>query len=123
VLTSPIASAAAWLAVAGTGLSARAIRLGPATLAALPWPAGDVSRAAQLLRGGDVLGCGRAIAGAYACGRTDDDRLFDWWSGSVNRAAVSRNGSPTATEISARAGIHSTDARMDVEPGFIGATG
>jgi hypothetical protein len=60
VLTSPVATAAAWHAAAGTGLSARAIRLGPAALASLPWPAGDLSLAAQLLRAGDVLGCGRA---------------------------------------------------------------
>ena len=42
VLTSPVAAAAAWHAAAGTGLSARAIRLGPAALASLPWPAGDI---------------------------------------------------------------------------------
>ena len=47
-------------AAAGTGLSARAIRLGPAALASLPWPAGDVSGGVQLLRDGDVLGRGRA---------------------------------------------------------------
>ncbi len=49
VLTSPVAAAAAWHAAAGTGLSARAIRLGPAALASLPWPAGDLGPAAQLL--------------------------------------------------------------------------
>ena len=68
MLTSPVATAAAWHAAAGTGLSARAIRLGPAALASLPWPAGDVARGARLLRDGDVLGCGRAIAAAYAGG-------------------------------------------------------
>ena len=66
MLTSPVASAGAWHPAAGTGLSARAMRLGPRLLAALPWPAGDLGRAAQLLRDGDVLGCGRAVTAAYS---------------------------------------------------------
>ncbi len=98
VLTSPIAAAAAWHAAAGTGLSARAIRIGPATLGAIPWPAGDICQAALLLRAGDVLGCGRAIVAAYACGVAPadasgaatgdpvDDLLFDWWSRSLDGA-------------------------------------
>jgi SAM-dependent methyltransferase len=101
VLTCPIAAAAAWQGTAGTGLSARAIRLGPATLASLPWPAGDIGPGAQLLRDGDVLGCGRAVAAAYGrddaradstTGSADHDRLFEWWSGSVNGATVARRG-------------------------------
>jgi SAM-dependent methyltransferase len=111
VLTSPVAAAAAWLAAAGTGLSARAIRLGPAALASLPWPAGDVSQGAQLLRDGDVLGCGRAIAAAYADGRAHtegatgsagEDPLFEWWAASVNGAAVSRRGSSSAPSRASR---------------------
>jgi SAM-dependent methyltransferase len=105
VLTSPVATAAAWLAAAGTGLSARAIRLGPAALAALPWPAGDVGPGARLLRDGDVLGCGRAIAAAYAdgtAGTADRDVLFEWWSGSVNGAAVGRRGSSAAPSPASR---------------------
>jgi hypothetical protein len=101
VLTSPVAAAAAWHITAGTGLSARAIRLGPATLASLPWPAGDVGHGAQLLRDGDVLGCGRAIAAGYTrevalggttAARIDDDPLFEWWSRSVNAATAARRG-------------------------------
>jgi hypothetical protein len=88
VLTSPIAAAAAWHAAAGTGLSARAIRLGPASLASLPWPAGDVAAAAQLLRDGDVLGCGRAVAAAFSTG--EDDALLEWWSRSVNVVTAAR---------------------------------
>jgi hypothetical protein len=104
VLTSPVASAAAWLAAAGTGLSARAIRLGPAALASLPWPAGDVGHGARLLRDGDIVGCGRAVAAAYApAGDTFDDRLvddqlvddrlFEWWARSLNGATAARRGS------------------------------
>jgi hypothetical protein len=120
VLTSPVATAAAWLAVAGTGLSARAIRLGPAVLAALPWPAGDVTRGAQLLRDGDVLGCGRSIAAAYAsggvhtactAGLADEDPLFEWWAGSVNGAAVARPGSSTAPSRETRRSSTTAPAR------------
>jgi hypothetical protein len=94
VLTSPVASAAAWLAAAGTGLSARAIRLGPAALASLPWPAGDVRHGARLLRDGDVAGCGRAVAAAYGtAGDTFDAQLFEWWTRSVNGATAARRGS------------------------------
>ncbi len=104
VLTSPVAAAAAWHAAAGTGLSAHAIRLGPAALASLPWPAGDLGPAAQLLRDGDVLECGRAVAAAYACGTTaPDDALFEWWSASVNAVAVARGGSSTVpSQVSRR---------------------
>jgi SAM-dependent methyltransferase len=102
VLTSPVAAAAAWHAAAGTGLSARAIRLGPAALAALPWPAGDLTHGVQLLRDGDVVGCGAAVAAAYSCGDPFDDRLFDWWSRSVNAAAVDRRGSSSAPSPATR---------------------
>ena len=44
VLTSPVASAWAWHRAAGTGLSARAVRLGPRWLGELPWPAGTAGR-------------------------------------------------------------------------------
>ena len=119
VLTSPVASAAAWYAAAGTGLSGRAIRLGPAALASLPWPAGDIGPAAQLLRDGDVVGCGRSIAAAFSCcdivrrttggatgdaatHNTGDDPLFAWWLDSVNGAAVARRGSSTAPSRASR---------------------
>jgi hypothetical protein len=107
VLTSPVAAVAAWHAAAGTGLSARAIRLGPATLASLPWPAGDIGPAVQLLRYGDVLGCGRAMAAAYSCG---DVALFEWWSRSVNGAAVDRRGSSAAPNRASRRSSTTTRA-------------
>ncbi|HWM20052.1 MAG TPA: N-6 DNA methylase [Ilumatobacteraceae bacterium] len=115
VLTSPVAAAAAWLAVAGTGLSARAIRLGPAALASLPWPAGDVGPGARRLREGDVVGCGRAIAAAYAAGPTagdaDDESLFEWWSDAVNAAAVGRRGSSAAPSRASRRSSTTAPAR------------
>ena len=83
VLTSPVASAWLWHRGAGTGLSVDAIRLSPVTLAALPWPSGDLGPAIDALRHGDVRGCGAAVDDAY--GITDDSALFDWWSALLER--------------------------------------
>ena len=49
MLTSPVASVLAWHLAAGTGLSTTSMRVGPALLAQLPWPAGDLSRATAAL--------------------------------------------------------------------------
>src|SRR5688572_27921587 len=65
VLTSPVASIAAWHAAAGTGLSARALRLGPSVLATVPWPAGALDAAVDALRSGDIARCGAAVTLAY----------------------------------------------------------
>jgi len=83
VLTSPVASVWLWHRGAGTGLSADAIRLSPVTLGALPWPSGDLARAAAALEQGDVRACGSAVDTAY--GIADDGALFDWWSGLLER--------------------------------------
>ena len=78
LLTSPVATA--WLVTeaAGTALSASAVRVSAATLAALPLPddqqAWDI--AAEAARNGDVAACGRAMLQAYA---VDDAALFAWW--------------------------------------------
>lgn len=86
VLTSPVASA--WVAerAAGSGLSARGVRLSPSLLAALPWPADATARAVLALRAGDVAGCGAEVMRAY--GVVDDD-LLGWWLSSVERAIPS----------------------------------
>jgi len=88
VLTSPVASAWLWHRGAGTGLSADAIRLSPVTLAALPWPAGNLEVAVDALRRDDVRGCGAAVDAAY--GIRDESTLFelslfDWWSALLER--------------------------------------
>ncbi len=88
VLTSPVASAWLWHRGAGTGLSADAIRLSPVTLAALPWPAGDLGAAVEAVRRGDIKGCGAAVDVAY--GIRDESTLFepslfDWWSALLER--------------------------------------
>jgi len=69
-------------------LSADTIRLSPVTLAALPWPAGDLAAAVDALRRGDVRGCGAAVDVAY--GIRDESTLFelslfDWWSAILER--------------------------------------
>jgi hypothetical protein len=83
VLSSPVASAWLWHRGAGTGLSADSIRLSPVTLAALPWPDGDLGRAVAALRNGDVRGCGAAVDAAY--GMVGEPALFDWWSSLLER--------------------------------------
>lgn len=77
VLTSPVVSSAAWQAAAGTGLSARSIRLNPRLLGAIPWPSGDLTPAVEALRDGDAASCGRLVDRAYGC---DDDDLWEWWA-------------------------------------------
>lgn len=76
VLTSPVASAWCWCDAAGTGLSARTIRLGPALLATVPWPAGDLALAVDAFRRGDVAACGVAVCRAYGL---DDPAIVEWW--------------------------------------------
>jgi hypothetical protein len=83
VLTSPVTSAWLWHRGAGSGLSADAIRLSPVTLAALPWPSGDLRHGVDALRRGDIRGCGSAVDTAY--GIVDDAELFDWWSALLER--------------------------------------
>lgn len=85
VLTSPVATVAAWHGTAGTGMSARAIRLGPAVLASVPWPAGDLGSAVAALRAGDVIGCGEAVTLAF--GVDLDDPIVAWWRTEVERVA------------------------------------
>lgn len=80
VLTSPIASVAAWHRSAGTGLSPTSVRVGPATLAATPWPAGSLDGAVDALRAGAVVDCGRSVCEAFACPPDHVDDLVSWWS-------------------------------------------
>ncbi len=92
VLTSPVASVSVWHRAAGAGMSARAVRIGPRLLEALPWPAGPLDEAVARLRAGDVTGCGRAVDRAYG---VDDDGLHEWWSAGlpghgVRRARIAR---------------------------------
>ncbi|MET0910016.1 MAG: methyltransferase domain-containing protein [Ilumatobacteraceae bacterium] len=86
VLTSPVASAWVWHHGAGTGLSATSIRVGPALLANVPWPTGDLDDAVTALRLGDVRACAMRVLDAYGL---DDagarDELFSWWSTALER--------------------------------------
>ncbi|MDQ3311191.1 MAG: N-6 DNA methylase [Actinomycetota bacterium] len=85
VLTSPVATVWAWHQHAGSGLSASAMRVGPRTLAELPWPEGSLDDAVDALWSGDVTRCGRLVDAAYG---VDDDELFDWWCRSLPRHDV-----------------------------------
>jgi SAM-dependent methyltransferase len=79
VLTSPVASVLAWQLAAGTGLSTKSLRVGPALLAQLPWPAADLSPATAALAEGDIEGCGRAVTEAYAVDRRVAEPILAWW--------------------------------------------
>jgi SAM-dependent methyltransferase len=81
VLTSPVATAVAWHQAAGTGLSARAVRVGPALLRSLPWPAGRLDDAVDAVRRGDVQACGAAVDAAF--GVPADDHLLAWWTAAL----------------------------------------
>ena len=77
VLSAPYASAWAWRRAAGTGLSARTVRVGPRLLADLPWPAGSLDAAVDAWRHGDLTTSGQRVHVAY--GISDDDALVSWW--------------------------------------------
>jgi SAM-dependent methyltransferase len=80
VLTSPIASVLAWHQGGGTGLSATSVRIGPALLAATPWPTGSLDTAVDALRSRDVTGCGVEMMRAYGLDRQAAEGLLTWWA-------------------------------------------
>jgi hypothetical protein len=86
VLSSPVASAWLWHAAAGTGLSARTVRLRPALVAAVPWPRGQLDAAVEAYDRGDLAAAAVAVHRAYAI----DDRvgapLLEWWRAWLPRA-------------------------------------
>ena len=88
VLTSPVASTWAWHRAAGTGLSARTLRLGPAFLADLPWPVGPLDEAVAALRRGDIEACGALVDAAYGIDPADDragSAMTTWWLDAIDR--------------------------------------
>jgi SAM-dependent methyltransferase len=80
VLSSPLASVWLWHAAAGTGLSARTVRLRPAQVAAVPWPQGSLTSAIAAYDAGDLVRSARAVHDAYGIGQDDGDRLLRWWA-------------------------------------------
>ncbi len=80
VLTSPIASVAAWQHGAGTGLSTTSVRIGPGSLAVMPWPAGSLDVAVAALRDGELVDVARAVCGAYELDGAAVDDLVKWWA-------------------------------------------
>jgi SAM-dependent methyltransferase len=87
VLTSPVPSLIAWQIAAGTGLSTNTVRVAPAVLAAVPWPAGDLSTAVAALQRGDVFGCGQLVTHAYGIERTLAELALAWWRSQLPRRA------------------------------------
>ena len=82
VLSSPFASAWAWHRVAGTGLSARTIRVGPSLLADLPWPAGPLGAAIDAWHHGDLERAGVTVHAAYGIDPSASTALTAWWRSS-----------------------------------------
>ena len=64
----------------GTGLSSQTVRLSPAVLGSVPWPAGDLEAAVTAADSADVLGCGRAVLAAYGCHADETEALLTWWA-------------------------------------------
>jgi SAM-dependent methyltransferase len=87
VLTSPVASL--WLAhrAAGTGRSARVVRVSAPVLNDVPWPAGNLDDAVVALSNGDVQGCAAATLDAYRLGELEAAVLLDWWRSALPRGA------------------------------------
>ena len=80
VLSSPFASAWLWHAAAGTGLSARTVRLRPAPVAAVPWPERSLAAAIAAYDAGDLAASAGAVHHAYGIGDADGDLLLRWWT-------------------------------------------
>lgn len=81
VLSSPIAAASLWHAVAGTGMSGRTMRLRPSLLADLPWPEGSLDVAAASFAADDLAASAIAVHQAYGIDNVDGGRLLEWWAG------------------------------------------
>ena len=92
VLCSPVAAATAWHLGAGTGLSATSLRISPAIIANLPWPAGDLSTAIAALTADDLDGCGRAVCEAYGLTGDAAEPLVTWWTAELPASATARRG-------------------------------
>jgi hypothetical protein len=79
VLSSPVASVWLWHAAAGTGLSARTVRLRPALVAEIPWPDGDLDAAVAAYQAGDLVASAVAVDDAYGIDADAGARLLAWW--------------------------------------------
>jgi hypothetical protein len=80
VLTSAVASIAAWQHGAGTGMSTTSIRVGPVSLGTTPWPAGSLAGAVEALRSGAIDQCAAAVGEAYGLDHGAGRPLLTWWS-------------------------------------------
>ncbi len=78
VLTSPVATVAAWWQSAGSGLSSTSLRITPRVVASTPWPSGDLSDAVAHLQAGQINQCGIAVAAAYEM--DPQHPVIVWWS-------------------------------------------
>lgn len=89
LLTSPVASAWCWHVGGGTGMSSTAVRLSPAILGRIPWPAGDLTTAVDALTAGDREGCGAAVLDAFGLAGEAASELLSWWRAGLPHHASS----------------------------------
>lgn len=83
VLTSPVATVAVWHRLAGTGLSARSVRIGPSGVLDVPWPDGSLDTAIDALQAGDPTTCGLEVTRAF--GVSLDHPIVPWWADRISR--------------------------------------
>jgi hypothetical protein len=86
VLCSPVTSAWAAAAYLGAGLGPATIKLSAAQTLTIPWPAGRLDDAAELLRAGDLDGAGVASTRAYGLPRAEAAEVLAWWRAGVSAA-------------------------------------
>ena len=86
VLCSPVTSAWAAATYLGAGLGPATIKLSAAQTLTIPWPAGPLDDAAELLRAGDLDGAGVASTRAYGLRGAAAAELLAWWRARVSAA-------------------------------------
>ena len=64
-------------------MSSTAVRLNPAMLAQVPWPAGELGPAIAALADGDVEACGAAVLTAFGLSGEPATRLLSWWGAAL----------------------------------------
>ena len=97
VLTSPVATIAAWWASAGSGLSSNSLRISPHLIAATPWPQGDLTDAVEYLRNGQIIECGQAVSAA--CGIEESHPAVQWWTSRLKYIEADTTGQTRAARV------------------------
>lgn len=87
LLTSPVASAWCWHVGGGTGMSSSTVRVTPAILGQVPWPAASLGDAVTAMASGDIEACGAAVVDAFGLTGEPAAELLGWWRAGLPRRA------------------------------------